>query len=135
VKRIVLCVFTALALSACGGMPVSSCAVGAQALVQDQLYFGLSVPDGGQISLAQWQAFLRDEVTPRFPQGLSVVEAAGQWRGNDGSIVQENSRVLTLVHADDKPNEAAIQAIMASYKSRFSQEAVMRLKQRACTSF
>ena len=64
-----------------------------------------------------------------------MVSANGQWRGNDGSIVRESSYVLTLVHPDDAASEASIQAISQAYKTRFQQEAVMRLKQRACTSF
>jgi len=130
-----LLVCTALVLSACTTVPAARCPGSAQALIEDELFFGLSTPSGGQISEAEWNTFLRDEVTPRFPQGLSVVEAAGQWRGNDGGIVRERSRVLTLAHADDARSETAVQAIMAAYKTRFDQEAVMRLKQRACASF
>lgn len=125
----------ALLVSACSTVPRATCAVGAQALIEDELFFGLSTPSGGTISETQWQEFLRDDVTPRFPQGLSVVDAAGQWRGNDGGIVHERSRVLTLAHPDDAASEASIQAIVAAYKTRFEQEAVMRLKQRACASF
>ena len=130
--RLALIACVSLSLAACSGVRVSSCH---QPLVQDVLFFGLSTPSGGQIGAEQWQNFLRTEVTPRFPAGLSVVDAAGQWRGNDGGIVQENSKVLTLAHADDKPSEAAVQAIMDAYKRQFEQEAVMRLKQRACASF
>lgn len=125
----------ALLASACSTLPPSRCDAGAQALVEDALYFGLSIPGGGTVGEAQWQQFLRDEVTPRFPQGLSVVDAAGQWRGNDGSVVREPSRVLTLVHPDDAAHEAAIRAIVDAYRTRFAQEAVMRLKQRTCASF
>lgn len=133
--RLPLLVAVALLCSACGSLPRSACPAGAQALVEDELFFGLSTPSGGTIAEEQWQAFLRDEVTPRFPQGLSVVDAAGQWRGNDGSIVREHSRVLTLAHPDDAGSEAAIRAIVEAYKTRFEQEAVMRLKQRACATF
>ena len=125
----------ALLVSACSSLPRQSCPAGAQALIEDELFFGLSKRNGGTVSETQWQAFLRDEVTPRFPQGLSVVDADGQWRGSDGSIVQEKSRVLTLAHPDDAASEASIGAIVEAYKTRFEQEAVMRLKQRACASF
>lgn len=131
-SRSALLVLTCLSLAACSGVPTTGCR---QPLIQDVLYFGLSKPSGGQITPEQWQGFLREEVTPRFPAGLSVVDAAGQWRGNDGTIVQENSKVLTLVHADDKASETAVQAIMQVYKHRFEQEAVMRLRQRSCASF
>ncbi|MCQ4165064.1 DUF3574 domain-containing protein [Tahibacter harae] len=126
--------FAALSLTACATAPHLSCAPAQQALIADELFFGTAMPQG-QVTPEQWQAFLSEEVTPRFPQGLSVVSAAGQWRGNDGSLVHESSYVLTLVHPDDAASEASILAIAQAYKTRFRQEAVMRLKQRACTSF
>ena len=57
------------------------------------LYFGLSRP-AGTISERQWQAFLRDEVTPRFPDGLTVWEASGQWKRPNGHIRRKRAKVL-----------------------------------------
>ena len=131
----ILTVCLAASLAACRTLAPMPCAAGAQALIEDQLFFGLSRPDGGNVDDAQWQEFLRDEVTPRFPQGLTVIEASGQWRNADGSLSREPSRVLTLAHADDAANEAAVVAITQAYKRRFAQEAVLRLKQAACASF
>lgn len=131
----VLAVCLLLPLSACRTVAPLPCSAGAQALIEDRLFFGLSRPDGGLVDDAQWQEFLRDEVTPRFPQGLTVVEASGQWRNADGSLSREPSRELTLAHADDAANEAAVVAITQAYKRRFAQEAVLRLKQAACASF
>lgn len=124
-----------LLLSACSHLPMPRCAGQAQALVEDQLFFGQSIPGGATVSDAQWQAFLRDEATPRFPQGLSVVDAAGQWRGDDGTIVREDTRVLILVRADDAAGNAAAQAIADAYKMQFSQESVMRLTRPVCARF
>lgn len=126
--------FAALSLGACATAPRLSCTAAQELLIEDELFFGTAMPQG-QVTAEQWQAFLSEEVTPRFPQGLSVVSATGQWRGNDGSLVHESSYVLTLVHPDDAASEAAIQAISQAYKTRFQQEAVMRLRQRACASF
>lgn len=133
-KRILIACL-ASTLAACRTTTPLSCAPGAQALIEDRLFFGLSRPDGGTVDDAQWQAFLGDEVTPRFPQGLTVVEASGQWRSADGSLGREPSRLLILAHADDAANEAAVVAITQAYKRRFAQEAVLRLKQAACASF
>ena len=55
-----------------------TCAPGA-AHMRTTLYFGLAHPLG-KVSESQWQAFLREEVTPRFPDGLTVWQADGQWR-------------------------------------------------------
>ncbi len=51
--------------------------------VDTRLYFGLGPadhPDQG-ISEARWREFLDREVTPRFPDGLSVADVYGQWQG------------------------------------------------------
>ena len=60
----------------------------------------------------QWRQFLAEVVTPRFPQGLTVWPASGQWRTQDGSITREASYALNLLHADDDANEAAVRAIV-----------------------
>lgn len=124
-----------LLLSACSHLPMPHCAGHGQSLVEDQLFFGQSIPGGATVSDAQWQAFLRDEATPRFPQGLSVIDADGQWRGDDGSIVREDTRVMILVHPDDAAGDASVQAIADAYKTQFAQEAVMRLTRPVCARF
>ena len=45
----------------------------------------------GSVSELEWQIFLRDEVTKRFPDGLTVWEAEGQWLSPAGSIDREQS--------------------------------------------
>ena len=63
----------------------------AAAQVRTTLYFGLQKAKGS-VSELEWQMFLRDEVTTRFPSGLTAWEAEGQWRGNDGTIGHERRR-------------------------------------------
>lgn len=124
-----------LALAGCATSP-SNCRSGEQALVSDQLYFGTDIPGGGgRVSAEAWNGFVHEVVSPRFPQGLSVWGAAGHWRGNDGVIVREDSFVLSLVHADDDASERAVQAIVAEYKQRYRQEAVLRVRAPSCASF
>src|SRR5262245_45916260 len=61
------------------------------------LFFGMSSMDGPGVSAQEWQGFLDDVVTPRFPSGLTVLEAAGQFQPSTGGIVAERSKVLLLV--------------------------------------
>ena len=111
-----------------------SCRADEQRLVSETLYFGTAKP-GGTVEPAEWSRFLQDSVTPRFPEGLTVWQASGQWRGADGTIVEEGSRVLTLVHADDAANSRNVEEIAAEYKRRFKQEAVLRTREPVCVSF
>jgi hypothetical protein len=104
------------------------------AYMRTTLYFGLN-RKAGNISESQWKTFLREEVTPRFPQGLTVWQAGGQWKRADGMIVRERSKVLLLVH-DDKPEvRSAIGSIIERYKRLFEQESVLWETARVCAAF
>lgn len=94
--------------------------------VTDLLHFGLDTPDG-TLADAEWQRFVDTEITPRFPAGLTVFDARGQWRGRDGRIEREPSRVVEIVHDDDARTRQALLALVAAYKSRYRQESVLRL--------
>lgn len=98
------------------------------------IYFGTTMP-GGVVTSSQWAEFLKSSVTPRFPQGFTVWRAYGQWRNPDGKIRQEESFVLSIAHPDDRPSNEAVLSIIGEYKSQFKQEAVLRVKSRACASY
>ena len=124
----------AVALSACATFGEPRCASHEQAAVQDSLYFG-TARAAGVVTAEEWSGFLEATVTPRFPRGLTVSQASGQWRGADGAIVRESTYVLHLLHASDAQSEAAIAAIVSAYKTQFRQEAVLRVRAKACMSF
>lgn len=93
----------------------------------DRLYFGRAIADTGVVTDSAWVGFLRDVVTPRFPEGITVLRAEGQWRGANGSVVREPSFVLEVIHQRTSAGETALGEIIAEYKRRFRQEAVMRI--------
>lgn len=97
----------------------------------ERLYFGLATP-AGEVGEDEWRRFVDAEITPRFPDGLTIVEARGQWRGADGRVLRESSRVVEIVH--DGEAEARLAEIVARYKARFRQESVLRTSApaRAC---
>ena len=132
--RFTLALVFALSLSACTTLRGLDCQSGEQLAIQDSLYFGTGKPNG-VVTAEEWSDFLQTEVTPRFPQGLTVQEASGQWRGADGAIVREATHVLQLVHPDDASSNKRVAEIIASYKAKFQQEAVLRVRAGACVSF
>jgi hypothetical protein len=111
-----------------------ACAPGEQRSVSEVLYFGTERPSG-RVSADDWSAFLRTAVTPRFPDGFTVWPATGQWRNAAGSIVQEPSFVLSVVHPDNADTDRAVRAIAGEYKERFQQESVLRVRSATCSSF
>ena len=95
--------------------------------VVDRLYFGRNIPGGGTVSDGDFAGFLDQVVTPRFPKGLTVLHADGQWQGDSGRIDREQSIVVEIVHAAGYNQERALREIADEYKRRFRQEAVLRV--------
>lgn len=95
------------------------------------LFFGAS--HGGEKREA-WGRFMARVVTPRFPQGFTVLDGAGQWRGPNG-LQREPSRLLIIFYRPDATTDGAIEFIRAAYKARFRQQSVLRVDSMACVSF
>ncbi len=93
-----------------------------------ELFFGTAKPDG-VVSEDDFIAFLDAEVTPRFPDGLTLLRGDGQFRGEDGVIFKEQSFVLILLYPLDgfRESNRRIDAIRRLYKAMFQQESVLRV--------
>jgi Protein of unknown function (DUF3574) len=101
-----------------------------------ELFFGSAQPDGSAVSEQDFRQFLDQEVTPRFPDGLTVFVGLGQFRHASGIVVQERSMLLVLLYpADQRDSARRIEAIRDAYKRRFRQESVLRLDTSAQVSF
>ena len=123
---------TVTALTQIGTSPV--CAPAGSVYTRTTMYFGLTRPSGS-VSEAEWQAFLRNEVTPRFPDGLTVLEADGQYRRSDGVIERERSKVLVILHDETPTARAALSELVLRYKKAFAQESVLWETARVCAAF
>src|SRR5258705_3603538 len=97
---------------------VSSCRKGATQMARMELLFGASRQDGLAVGEVEWQAFLDAEVTPRFPNGLTVLTGYGQWQSGN-RIGKEGSRLVLIWHGPDTDSEARIGAISRGYNDRF----------------
>jgi hypothetical protein len=104
-------------------------------MVRTELYFGLSKKGGVDITPEEFAAFVSEVVTPRFPDGLTIVDAVGQWRDTSGKISHERSKLLILLHEPTARDAHAIEEIREQYKSTFGQESVMRVTSMAGVSF
>lgn len=121
------------------GCAVIAPETGAEPWIRTELFFGLSRPDGSTVSENEWANFLDSVITPRFPEGLTVLSASGQWQGDDSQIVEESSKLLILLYPREAIPEShkEIEEIRAAYETRFKQESVLRADddRPVCTSF
>lgn len=112
-----------------------SCQKPARAMARLDMLFGRSRPSGEPVTDEEWSRFLDAEVTPRFPDGLTVLQGPGQWRGSNGRLTRERSSILVIWHDTTRRADADIEAIRAAYKQQFAQESVMRVDSTSCVSF
>jgi len=123
-----------LALAACTPPQVaaSSCPAPLRPAVEVDLYFGGDAGNGRAVSEAEWAAFVAAEVTPRFPDGLSVIDVAGQYREPSGRLVREKTKLLVVVVFDAPAHLGKVQAVIDAYNRRHSQNSVFRTEHAVC---
>ncbi len=97
--------------------------------------FGRNI--GGKLGVTEsrWTKFLNDEIVSRFPNGLTVIDAAGQWREPAHKrLIREPSKMVMILSAEDRLQEK-IDGIVEAYKRRFRQDSVGVVIRPACVSF
>jgi hypothetical protein len=99
-----------------------------------ELLFGTGRKSGDPVGEVEWQAFVDSQVTPRFPDGWTVLTGYGQWRSGD-SVHKEGSRLLLIWAPRTADSDPRIEAIRNAYKARFEQESVLRVDGLSCVSF
>ena len=102
---------------------------------QVELYFGRDLGGEAVVSDEAFRQFLAETVTPLFPDGLSVVEVAGQFRDSKGAIVREPTKLLIILVPDAAAVAPDVETIVAAYKERFDQQSVLHAEQPVCVGF
>jgi Protein of unknown function (DUF3574) len=125
-----------LALSSSAGAQLVDCRGGQKPSQVAELMFGRKIGDRIAVSEGDWGRFVDREITPRFPDGLTVFNAAGQWRDKSSNrIVREPSKIVQIVLPGDDGEFARLNEIAEAYKTRFKQQSVGVIVRPACVSF
>jgi len=125
-----LALLAILAVASCSQSP--ACTLPLKPALEIDLYFGRDKPGGGEVSEAEWAAFLAESVTPRFPDGLSVLNVEGQHRDPTGRIVRERTKLLVVVVFDSPAHQGKVSEIVEAYNRRFGQHGVFRTEYPVC---
>src|SRR5262245_15881852 len=96
--------------------------------IRTEVFFGTLKPDGSLVSEEAFLKFRDTEITPRFPNGLTLLMGLGQFLSAQGVIIQEPSRLLILFYPveERRHNSEKIEQIRERYKQMFDQESVLR---------
>ncbi len=134
--RAVAAVIFAFAWSGGAGAQSNECHAGLKRQEVAQLLFGRKIGDRLGVSETQWGQFVDSEISPRFPDGLSVLDAKGEWRDTArNTIVHEPSKLVEIVLPGKPDDVDALNQIAQAYKTRFRQQSVGIVMRDACVSF
>lgn len=122
-------------LSLRAGSPAGTCSAGFEHMQRIELVFGLSLKGRADLGETEWNHFLDREVTPRFPDGLTVVAGNGQWRNAAGDAVKEPARLLLVWAKPSMDLDGRVDAIRKAWKVTHGQESVLRADGSGCVSF
>jgi hypothetical protein len=134
----VACALTALAALAPASVRAQGatpCQAPARSMQAIELMFGRSVDGRLVVREREWVRFLAREITPRFPDGLSVVDAAGQYKTVDGAIAHEPSKIVIIIAPEGSETQDRIAVIESAYKKQFRQQKVVVVTRTVCASF
>jgi hypothetical protein len=132
-RRLIEAAVVAVSLGACAqpGAP-AVCTAPLKPAREIDLYFGRDKQGGGEVSEAEWASFLTDTVTPRFPDGLSVLNVEGQARESSGRIVRERTKLLVVIVFDAPVHQGRVREIVQAYNGRFGQHGVFWSEHPVC---
>ena len=123
-----------LILAACAPQ-APSCAPPAVSAAGFEVYFGRDKP-GGEVTEAEWQGFVDEILSPRFPDGLTVLDAKGLWRDpRNGKILGERTKLVLIIAPDAAAARQVIETAVADYQRRFDQHTVLRVERPVCAIF
>lgn len=103
--------------------------------IKTELLFGLSKPDGSIVTESEWQDFVDNHITPRFKEGLTILNSSGQWMLQTGNVIKEKSKIVMILHKNNQEIDQLLEKIRKEYKNLFQQESVLRITSSTAVSF
>ncbi len=96
--------------------------------MRTELYFGARLRDQEGDYEAMWNDYLDTVVTPRFPEGLTVLDASGQWRVKEGQKPRRGaSRIIILIHEASGEKLRYLDEIREIWKERAGHLSVLKV--------
>ena len=126
-----------------GASPAPVCTAPAtHAMLVAELFFGRDIAPqyrqalGPMVTEAQWRGFERTVLTPAFPDGLTEIDARGQWRDPaTGTIVREPTKTVIIAAPDTDQTRDRLTEVMNRYRSEFHQQSVGLILRQDCANF
>lgn len=133
-----------LLVSACGDMSAKHsvvaltpphCDNGGIKATAELVFSRVSADGTDGVSETDFGKFLDREVSPRFPEGLTVVDAEGRWTPPAGSMIREPAKMVMIVLPGRPDDGHKLEAVRAAYKTEYHQPSVLVMTHGDCVSY
>ena len=128
-RRLLLALGCALAAAS----TAAACPPGLHAAATAELFFSVGEAESGG-AIADWRAFVADQVTPRFPAQLTATAVFGASPDQAGDFARQPARALVVVLTGEQTERERIEQIRAAYRDRFGLNSTLIMNQRACVA-
>lgn len=121
-----------LGLAGCASAPKAGCPAGQSQMRTAQFFLGAKPP--AKLNDRDLRRFVDREVTPRFPDGVTVLEGGGQWKGSDNRLMREAAKMVLIVMPDSGDGHARVEAVRTAYRAQFKHDPVVVVPPPACVA-
>ncbi|MES2371903.1 MAG: DUF3574 domain-containing protein [Bacteroidota bacterium] len=105
-------------------------------MVETDLYFGQTRPDGSMITETDWQNFRDNQIAKVFKEGCTVIKASGNWLDPvTHNLITEPSYLVINHHKRSSQISQQIDSLSYWYKNMFQQQSVLRVDKKAKVIF
>jgi hypothetical protein len=105
-------------------------------MVETDLYFGQTRPDGSMITETEWKNFRENQIAKVFKEGCTVISASGNWLDPvSHKLITEPSYVVIYNYKRSSQKSQEIDSLRSRYKNMFQQQAVLRVDKKAKATF
>jgi hypothetical protein len=112
------------------------CSCSATRMVETDLYFGQTRPDGSMITDAEWQNFRDNQIAKVYKEGCTVIKASGNWLDPvTHKLITEPSYLVINHHKRSAQISQQIDSLKYWYIKMFQQQAVLRVDKTVKASF
>lgn len=126
----------AFAFAGSAGAQSIECRGGLKPQQVAEVLFGRKIGDHGVVSEGAWRRFVAKEITSRFPDGLTIVAANGQWRDPASKrVIREPSNLVLIVLPGNAEDQDRLKEVAEAYKQQFRQKSVLIVVRAACVTF
>ena len=112
---------------------VTSCS---QRMMQTDLYFGQSKPDGSMITENEWKQFRENYISRVFKEGSTEIKVSGNWMDTaTHQLISEPTYLVRYFYKRSPSLSNQIDSLCYWYKKQYMQQSVLRVDRKVKASF